>query len=639
MGNRAWLSLQSEPDEDTLPTEIASANGNLPTLWQVLLASGSETAPVDVQDILGVGTAAGVASDARAAHDRLGVLAAFLSRHAGGDDAPLSLQLDAAVQYLAGLIDEHNEATALAFSANLNELSWLHAGGPDAYAADVRRACDALWAALQACMQADDAAGVFQLLGVDDTDDASGWAWTFGLGGLSHAYFREQEPVRTVSFEDFDAEGGDDDGEWLGGGLYTYCVDGRWGLRAVDQDAESDDDAWRILAPPEWDAIWSSGAADEGVLWMRRDGLIGLLQADDERVRVLIEPQFDAVWDFSEDIASVECGGKVGLIAADGRVVMAPVLDEAWSCAEGLVIALVGEVMGYVGKDGQWAIAPRFDDAGSFQPGGLAPACENEAWGLIDRRGEWVVAPTWEDIFWEDELHAYVVQRDELNGVVDAAGRLVLDACHVGVSALDTATDLAEQWDRGVMRINVLTTDERRGVVDGTGKVMVPLVYADVGEVTWLPSHLPGVPEPAPAGQAGRYVRVLAAAAGADVAGSEGVYDCTPGREVLPCAYVLTFGLAWNHGFGWLVLQAPDDACPHSEDGLLVGVARADGTWLHEPVYAWIGSPASLQTAAGVYNGPPTLVNRWNEGRPVPAVRGDTGAEVLLHRDGRETAA
>ncbi|MFJ1298471.1 WG repeat-containing protein [Pseudomonadota bacterium AL_CKDN230030165-1A_HGKHYDSX7] len=639
MGNRAWLYLQSEPDEDTLPTEVASANGNLPTLWQVLLASGSETAPVHAQDILGAGTAAGVASDARAAHDRLGALAAFLSRHADGDDAPLSLQLDAAVQYLAGLIDEHDEATALAFSANLNELSWLHAGGPDAYAADVRSAGDALWAALQACMQADDAAGVFQLLGVDDADDASGWAWTFGLGGLSHAYFHEQEPVRTVSFDEFNAGGGDDEGEWLGGGLYTYCVDGLWGLRVVDPDAESEDDAWRILTPPEWDAIWSSGADDEGVLWVRRDGRTGLLQADDDCARVLLAPQFDAVWDFSEDIASVERDGKVGLIAADGRVVMPPSLDEAWSCAQGLVIVLVGDLMGYVDKEGQWAITPRFEDAGSFQPGGLAPAYENAAWGLIDRQGNWVVMPTWEEIYWEEDLYAYVVQRGELNGVADAAGRLVLDACYAGVQPLDTATEPAEQWARGVMRINVLTTDEQRGVVDGMGKVLVPLAYADVGDVSWLPSALPGVPEPAPSGQEGRYVRVLAHAASADAAGAEGVYDVVAGREVLPCAYALTFGLAWRGDYGWLVLLAPADACAHSEDGLLVGVARGDGTWLHEPVYAWIGSPASLQTAAGVYNGPPTLVNRWNDGLPVPAVRGDTGAQVLLHRDGRETAA
>ncbi|WP_141217896.1 WG repeat-containing protein [Bordetella genomosp. 5] len=641
MGNRAWLYLQSDSTEDTPPTEVASANGNLPTLWQVLLASGAEAVPVDAQDIMDEGGAAGVASDARAAYDRLGELAAFLSRHAGREDAPLCLQLDAAVRYLAGLIDEHDETEALRFSANLNELSWLHGDGAHAYAAHVNRTSNALWAALQRGMGADDVAGVCALLCVQDADDDAGWAWTFGFGGLSHPYFHEQEPVRSVSFEDFDAEDGQEEGEWLGGGRYTFCVDGRWGLRALDDDAdaESEDECWRILMQPEWDAIWSGDATDKGVLWMRREGLIGLLHADDQRGRVLIEPRFDAVWDFSEDIASVESGGKVGLVAADGRVVMEPVLDEAWRCAQGLVIALVGDLMGYVGKDGQWAITPRFEDVGSFQPGGLAPAYENEAWGLIDRQGAWVVAPTWQEIFWEEELHAYVVQRDALNGVVDAAGRLVLDACHVGVSALDTETDLAEQWDRGVMRINVLTTDERRGVVDGAGKVLVPLVYADVGEVTWLPSRLPGVPEPAPSGQAARYVRVLAAAAGDDMAGSEGVYDCTQGREVLPCAYVLTFGLAWNDGYGWLVLQAPDDACAHSEDGLLVGLAHPDGTWLHAPVYAWIGAPASLQTAAGIYNGPPALVRRWNEGLPVAAVRGDTGEQVLLHPDGRETAA
>ncbi|MNT47535.1 hypothetical protein D3C72_1842570 [compost metagenome] len=107
---------------------------------------------------------------------------------------------------------------------------------------------------------------------------------------------------------------------------------------------------------------------------------------------------------------------------------------------------------------------------------------------------------------------------------------------------------------------------------------------------------------------------------------------------MLPCRHVLTFGLAWDGGYGWLALRASGEPCPFSVDGLVVGVARADGVWLHDPVYAWIGSPESLQTAAGVYNGPPAIAGRWSEGDPVRAMRGDTGALVMLHRDGRVTS-
>lgn len=650
MGNRAWLYLCSDENEGAPPAEIASANGNLPTLWQVLLATGEPDAAPDDQDLLGDvdgdGAEAGIAADARAARARLGELAAFMRSQAERDDAPLVLQFDAAVQYLDELIDEHDGEGELWISANLNELSWLHAGGAQAYVREARTLCDERWHALQQGMQAGDVAAVCQLLDVQDAGDASGWAWRFGFGGLSHSYFHEQDPARTVSFEDYVAEGGDDEGAWLGGGLYRYRVDNFWGLRAVDPEAESesedDDDCWLPVMAPQWDAIWPSGASDEGVLWISSEGRTGLLRVTENVASVLVAPRFDAVWDFEEDVASVQVDDKVGLIAADGREILPPSLDAAWNCAQGLVVARVGDRLGFVDKSGGWAITPRFEDAGSFCPGGLAPAFEAQAWGLVDRRGDWVAAPEWDDVYWDEDLHAFITERDGMQGLIDVSGRPVLDASFAALAPLDTAADAAELWKNGLMRISVQTPDARRGVVDGEGAVRVPVVYSDLGEVSWLPSERPGIPEPAPDGQAGRYARILANAGrddDGDETWAEGVYDMAEDREVLACRHVLTFGLAWEGGYGWLALHADEAPCPHNVDGLFVGVARAGGDWLHEPAYAWIGSPESLQTAAGIYNGPPAIAEQWSKSEPVRAMRGHTGELVMLHRDGRVTPA
>lgn len=647
MANRAWLYLRANPHDDAPPLEIASANNQLPVLWQVLLAHGGQAAAGETQDVFGGEAVAGVASDARDAHERLCELAAFMLAHAGCDDAPHCLQFDGAARYLAALIDEHDDDEGLWISANLNELSWLYEGGRDAYAAHVRTVCDERWHALQQCMGEGDAAGVRRLLGVEDEDDASAWAWRFGFGGLSHPYFAEQEPVREVSFEDFNEAEAEDD-EWLGGGMVGFRVDKLWGVRVDHEDGE------RVLVPAEWEAIWRSGASDERVLWISRNGRTGLLRVDDDAARVLMAPQFESVWDFEDDVAGVLLDGKIGLIAADGRVLMQPCLDEIWSVSEGLLMARVDGLLGYVDLAGQWAITPRFENAGAFSPGGLAPAFDAQAWGLIDRRGAWVVPPAWEDIDWSDELHAYVVERDGQSGLIDASGRLVLDACYAELAPLDTETEPAELWAGGLMRIVVLTDGGLRGVVDGDGAWVVPAVYGDLGAVSWLPSEKPGIARPAPTGQAGRYVRVLGAlesqAASVDEqahdaadehghAWAEGVYDIHAGAEILPCLYALTFGLEWDGGYGWLVLTAPDAPCPHNDDGLYLGVARAGGDWLHAPVYAWIGSPESLRTAAGIYNGPPAIAAQWSQGLPVRAQRGDTGAMVMLDRDGRETPA
>src|SRR3546814_1436692 len=64
-----------------------------------------------------------------------------------------------------------------------------------------------------------------------------------------------------------------------------------------------------------------------------------------------------------------------------------------------------------------------FESAGDFSPGGSAPAYEAGCWGLIDRSGAWASAPDWDDINWDDALHAYVTQRGDRCGLIDAQGR------------------------------------------------------------------------------------------------------------------------------------------------------------------------------------------------------------------------
>lgn len=596
MGNRAWLGLQSEQDGQAMSVEIASANGNLPTLWQVLLADGELSQADTSQRVFGDAGTAGLAAPAHAAHDRLCEVAAFLLSHAASGDAPYCLQLDAAATYLAERIDGQPEGDPLWISANLDELAWMHDGGAAAYADHVRGLCSRRWLALREAMAAQDVAGVLRLLEVRDADDASGWAWRFGFGGLDHPYFAEQEPARAVRYEDFVADAGEDpddedrDGTHLGEGLHRFAVDKLWGVRV--------------------------GPADGGP--------------------VVLAPQFDAVWAFEDGVATVLKDDKLGLIDTGGRALMPCVLDEVWSYAQGLVMARVGEQIGFVDKQGAWAIPPRFESAGDFSPGGLAPAYEAGQWGLIDQHGAWRVPPQWDDINWEDALHAYVTQRGAMQGLIDVQGRQVLDAVYDAMGPVDTETDAAAQWAIGKMLIRVLTGDNQRGVVDGQGNVRVPVAYTDLGDIVWLPSDDPAEITPAPAGQAGRYVRVLQCEEHTEWdAWFQGVYDMREAREVVPCAQQMVFGLKWGVAYGWLCAAAPETPSGHSPDGLHVGIAAADGAWLHEPVYAWIGAPASLRTADGIDGGPPEIARQWGQGLAVRAARADTGALEWLYPDGR----
>lgn len=597
MGNRAWLAVRAQRDGRTVSSEeIASANGNLPTLWQVLLADGSLQDAEASQRVFGDAGTAALAAPAQAGRDRLRQVAAFLKTHATSGDAPHCVQMDAAVAYLAELMDARGGATGLWISANLDELAWLHAGGADAYLPHARALCTDRWNALQHSMRAGDAAAVLRLLDVQDANDESGWAWRVGLGGLAHPYFFPQEPARRVRFEDFDEDDTSDDNNddndrdtHLGGGLHRFVVDKLWGLR--------------------------EGRGEDG--------------------RVVLAPQFDSIWRFDDGVAAVLKDDKLGLIDTSGRQLMSCELDEVWSYSQGLAMARVGDRIGFVDRSGEWAIAPTFESAGDFSPGGLAPVYEDGCWGLIDQRGTWVSGPVWDDIDWDDTLHAYVTQRGDRCGLIDANGRQVLDALYAALGPMDTEPDPAGLWINGLMRIRVLTDDDLRGIVDGQGDVVVPVAYTDLGDIIWLPASDPADITPPPAGLAGRYVRVLRCVDHGEWNDwFQGAYDTVERREALPCAQHMVFGLMWKDTHGWLCAVAPEDASEHSPDGLHIGIAQAGGAWLHEPVYAWIGVPASLHTADGVHGVPSAIAQCWSQRQAVPAMHAD-GAMRYLHADGR----
>lgn len=342
MGNRAWLSLQAERDGRKVSSEeIAAANGNLPTLWQVLLADGTLRDADASQRVFGDAGTAALAAPAQAGLDRLRQVADFVRGRAASGDAPHCVQLDAAVAYLDERIDVRTgrrvgagptgpgDAACLWISAELDELAWLHADGADAYLAHARTLCADRWQALQDGMRADDIAAVLRLLGVQDADDESGWAWRVGLGGLAHPYFDQQEPARRERYEDFDGYEEEDDVE---GGA----------------DAQDDSDDNNPDNPDNDDNNASNGShavmrhdthLGDGLHRFAVDNLWGVREGRGEDGRVVLPPQFDSIWRFEDGVAAVLKDDKLGLIDTSGRQLMPCQLDEVWSYSQGLAMA------------------------------------------------------------------------------------------------------------------------------------------------------------------------------------------------------------------------------------------------------------------------------------------------------------
>lgn len=119
--------------------------------------------------------------------------------------------------------------------------------------------------------------------------------------------------------------------------------------------------------------------------------------------------QFEFAENFSEGLAKVELGGKIGFIDKTGRLVIPPTfnlegqyvfgLDTHSGFSEGLAAVSMGEypnrMYGFVDHSGNMVIQPQFACAWHFSEG-LAPVLQDGKWGYVDKTGQVVIRPVYE---------------------------------------------------------------------------------------------------------------------------------------------------------------------------------------------------------------------------------------------------
>ncbi|MDQ0015259.1 TPR repeat protein [Variovorax boronicumulans] len=665
MGNRSWLYFEHSPSntgdgadsEEASANEIAEANNNFPVLWQLLLADGAASDAIDHQRVFGDAGTDNLASDAHAALARIRQLHAFVERHPMLHTLPqIALQFEALALHLAELIDETPDDSAPRFSANLDELSWL--GGDaegESFIERNRRECNERWTEVRRCIDSGNHPGVDAALGIQRFADWEAWAWRFGFGGLSHPYFDGYEAPRDERFADFEPEEDDDeDGHerpdydnHLGGELWRFEADGRWGVMRIAHDDDGTSHRTTVVEPA-WDDIRYAGGSDPRLLWISQGERSGLLLADVEAPRVLLEPQLDEVWAFEDDIATALVGDHIGLLRTDGSWLLAPSVDEVWSFVEGRVRARVGERIGYIDLQGQWAIAPQFEEAEDFTPFGLAPVRGDEGgWGLVRAGGDWAVPPGFDSLQWRHDWEAFEATRDGKAGLLDAQGRVVIEPVYAQVDLLEeypieflTTEDNDPANERGAQarpkRFAVERADGLCGLIDGQGRVLVPFDYGRFETLEPLSGQ-----ERAHAMVRRDLVRV--ASKGGRTAKNapwlRGIYDVAAGRELVPCRHRTLQPLAWGtQDIGWLVADPAPRGAKVEKGQLAVGVLRADGSVLHPQAYPWVSAAVSVSDSWLATVVRSELCKRWSAGEPVKAARNDTGLYVWLHADGREQA-
>lgn len=113
------------------------------------------------------------------------------------------------------------------------------------------------------------------------------------------------------------------------------------------------------------------------------------------RTQWVIAPQYDRVAkEFSEGLAAVELGGKVGFIDRLNRFIIPPVFeptDDLKGFRYGLAAVKKDGKYGFIDKQGAFVIAPRFDEAENFGDDYLAVVKMGKKFGCIDLTGDSVV--------------------------------------------------------------------------------------------------------------------------------------------------------------------------------------------------------------------------------------------------------
>ena len=179
----------------------------------------------------------------------------------------------------------------------------------------------------------------------------------------------------------------------------------------------------------------------------------------------MISPQFDEAHPFSEGLAAVVIGAKLGFIDKAGKLVITPQFEpyrhELGSAifSDGLAAVSIGENCGFIDKSGSFVINPQFKACLPFYDS-LAPVQVADKWAFIDRSGKHVITPQFDRAF-PFTAGLALVKSGTKYGYIDKGGQYKINP------QFDTATPFS---DMGIAGVRV---GDRWGGIDTSGKFVI----------------------------------------------------------------------------------------------------------------------------------------------------------------------
>jgi WG containing repeat len=200
------------------------------------------------------------------------------------------------------------------------------------------------------------------------------------------------------------------------------------------------------------DSLQWAGSFSEGLAAIKQGGKIGFI---DKTGKTVIVPQFSEVYRYREGLAAVKQGKRWGFLDKTGKIVIPPQYEIAYGHFEGLAAVRDGGKWGFIDKTGAMAIKPQFSDALEFADG-LAPVKEDGKWGYIDKTGTMVISPRYEVAGRLSEGLAAIKQGGKW-GFIDKNGQMIIQP----------QFEVAAAFMQGIANVRI---DKKLGYIDQTGK-------------------------------------------------------------------------------------------------------------------------------------------------------------------------
>ena len=250
------------------------------------------------------------------------------------------------------------------------------------------------------------------------------------------------------------------------------------------------------------------GFFKDGLAWAEKSGKYGFVNKAN---KVIVPFQFESVTDFEKGRSIVEQNELYGCIDRTGAFTVPPQFKDLGIYTEGLMYAQKDSLYGYYDGFGNSRIQPQYTEAFSFENGKAKVIFQNGT-GIIDQYGSYLIKPLYEELIpFSDSILVIesgdfyeflkIKKEEKLPLKVDDFGQLNNDRALVEydgkIGYINAKAELVipfkfepftnvkqdGSFDGAYAKVAV---KGKFGVIDRTGKLVIPAAYPKMGAVGTL---------------------------------------------------------------------------------------------------------------------------------------------------------